>query len=230
MNSQPCWWEILVLEEGITAWGKIILQSPPRQPDLSLELHTTPGWATPALFPRPKVWDHGREPSSPSTEAHGNTSTRFVASPGDFSLLSCTSALRPSLFIVCPSNPGTVKALPINSALLGFMSCAWLTRCYDSWDEIRLQVNLLHSLEHFQVSLELRMRFRLRKSQRRKKGRNVVLLHPTLVINGSRNLLLRKQRWKNKRCLGKVEAQCSFSPNKKLPDRGKTHSHFPVHA
>lgn len=79
----------------------------------------------------------------------------------------------------------------------------------------------------------LSKRFRLRKSQRRKKGRNAVLLHPKLMtplINGRRNLLLREQRWKNKRYLMKVEAQGSFSANKTLPDRGKTHSHFPVHA
>lgn len=67
----------------------------------------------------------------------------------------------------------------------------------------------------------LSKRFRLRKSQRRKKGRNAVLLHPKLVtplINGRRNLLLREQRWKNKKYLMKVEAQGSFSANKTLPD------------
>lgn len=51
-------------------------------------------------------------------EAHGNTSRRFVASFGDFSLLYCSSLLRHSLFIVCPSNPGTVKAWSIKLALL----------------------------------------------------------------------------------------------------------------
>lgn len=210
----------------------------------SLQLHVTSGWTpTPNFFFLCLVLGPGRRegqregvefpPALPVAEAHGNTSRRFVASTGDFSLLCCTSLLRHSLFIVCPSNPGTVKAWSIKLALLWFMSCAWLTECYDSWDEIRLQVSLLLRLEHFQVSLDLSLSFRLRKSQRRKTGRYAVLLHPipmTPLINGKRNPLVRKQRWKKPRYLMKVEEQCSFSQNKKLPDREKTRSHFPVHA
>lgn len=153
MNSQPCWWEIPVLKEGITAWGMIIPQSSLISsqtvwPVPSAACNTRLSFSSPALSEdvSKEGSQEGTElpPALPVAEALGNTSTRFVASPGDFSLLCCSSALRHSLFIVCPSNPGTVKARPINSALLGFMSCAWPARCYDSWDEIRLQVNLFH--------------------------------------------------------------------------------------
>lgn len=111
MNSQPCWWEIPFLGEGITVWGKIIPQSPltssqtiwpvpsaAHNTRLSSYTHPLP---LPCLKVHPKR-DHGRELSfSPSSACSRNTSTRFVASLGDFSLLYAVPLQWGTLCLLC---------------------------------------------------------------------------------------------------------------------------------